>query len=301
MVMWRDMFQAGSRKALAGLVPGIAVVLAMAAGCAGHPGPPGAVGLWVAPRLEWQAATSDHEDSDIHYLGPPFRYDGECVTLEVRGLLAEPKPVRCPARWCGPYLYVKEPGQVWTRLAKFENGRFRPWMDDAWWYANLVGVGDLSDHPLMAARSSVDDASPAPEGADARSPQSLSDAAGAWDVPSVKRLLGRGPSDGEKAQALEIAAMLGYPDVVELLLQSGADPKGYQLCAGQEVLIPLHIAAYYGYDDIVRLLIRHGAPVNALLDGHTALDMAVGLEWPLVAAALRENGGRQVKEFVPTK
>mmetsp|Transcript_6714 Transcript_6714/g.8776 ORF Transcript_6714/g.8776 Transcript_6714/m.8776 type:complete len:582 (-) Transcript_6714:1574-3319(-) len=63
-------------------------------------------------------------------------------------------------------------------------------------------------------------------------------------------------------------------EVIELLLQYGADPNSVSL---NELLTPLHIAAVLCNEDVVRVLIEAGANVNAAdRDGDTPLHNAAG-------------------------
>ena len=57
-----------------------------------------------------------------------------------------------------------------------------------------------------------------------------------------------------RPRPLEIAARSGSLEVVELLLDRGADPSG-----GMSITSPLTNAMFAGYDDIAALLVRRGA------------------------------------------
>ncbi|XP_073329538.1 uncharacterized protein ankrd50l isoform X2 [Pagrus major] len=76
------------------------------------------------------------------------------------------------------------------------------------------------------------------------------------------------------------AGVKGYGEVVSLLLERGADP-GYR---DQDGMTPLLLAAYEGNHDIVELLLEAGADVNetASPDGNVSAAAAVS---PLLAAA----------------
>lgn len=74
--------------------------------------------------------------------------------------------------------------------------------------------------------------------------------------------------------ALHTAARLGYTDIVDLLLDSGADPNTH--VRGKT---PLHEAANYKHTDVMRCLLRRSADVSCRrLDGATALHLIVGSE-----------------------
>ena len=62
-----------------------------------------------------------------------------------------------------------------------------------------------------------------------------------------------------KMTPLYLASTKGFKDVVQLLLQEGADPNKVCLDAGWS---PLHIAAIHGYIDVVQLLLEEGAEIN---------------------------------------
>lgn len=74
-----------------------------------------------------------------------------------------------------------------------------------------------------------------------------------------------------KNQKLRFAASTNNTELVEKLLQSGADPNSSDVHKRS----PLHLAACRGYADIVRALLRHGANPN-IKDtlGNTPLHLA---------------------------
>uniref|UniRef100_A0ABM5G180 Poly [ADP-ribose] polymerase n=1 Tax=Pogona vitticeps TaxID=103695 RepID=A0ABM5G180_9SAUR len=84
------------------------------------------------------------------------------------------------------------------------------------------------------------------------------------DVERVKRLVrpenvnGRDTA-GRKSSPLHFAAGFGRRDVVEYLLQSGANVHARD----DGGLIPLHNACSFGHAEVVNLLLRHGADPNA--------------------------------------
>lgn len=85
------------------------------------------------------------------------------------------------------------------------------------------------------------------------------------DVPAVKRLLddtsnvtANWPPDGKGETVLGVAAAEGNPEIVQLLLQYGADPN----FATIEKMTPLQTAAYHGNLQIARLLVDAGADLN---------------------------------------
>uniref|UniRef100_A0A8C7DZ59 Poly [ADP-ribose] polymerase n=1 Tax=Naja naja TaxID=35670 RepID=A0A8C7DZ59_NAJNA len=84
------------------------------------------------------------------------------------------------------------------------------------------------------------------------------------DVERVKRLVrpenvnGRDTA-GRKSSPLHFAAGFGRRDVVDYLLQSGANVHARD----DGGLIPLHNACSFGHAEVVNLLLRHGADPNA--------------------------------------
>jgi ankyrin repeat protein len=100
----------------------------------------------------------------------------------------------------------------------------------------------------------------------------LVEAARQGDLAEVRELLETGTDPGrpiENASALAHAARGGHAQVVELLLNSGADIEG------GNGLSPLACAGYGGQDEIARLLIERGANIEADTGGEgTALFQA---------------------------
>jgi ankyrin repeat protein len=135
-----------------------------------------------------------------------------------------------------------------------------------------------------------------------------------WDRPNLTRSL------GNVAHPLYYAALFGLADVVDLLLEKGADANAQ----GGQYGNALQAAAGSGHERTVQLLIAHGAQVNALNPrygsalqaasegGHyqvvkhliyagadvnlqggdygSALDLAIGNEHAAVVQLLLENG-----------
>lgn len=122
--------------------------------------------------------------------------------------------------------------------------------------------------------------------------------------------------------ALHLAAFFDEPEVVDVLIEAGANPKLeahnymhvqpiHSAAAGKNVHIveklleagadvnavqqhdftALHAAAQEGLDDMVRMLIRHGADRNALDDkGRTPADLAETNGHHGIADLLRKSG-----------
>jgi ankyrin repeat protein len=84
-------------------------------------------------------------------------------------------------------------------------------------------------------------------------------------------------------QPLHSAAAAGRADIVQLLLESGADANARQ----QGGFIALHAAAQNGDHAMVKLLLDHGADAAAATDdGRTAADIADAAGHPEVVALL---------------
>lgn len=84
---------------------------------------------------------------------------------------------------------------------------------------------------------------------------------------------------------LGIAAFWGYADIVELLLNHGADVN---LANKGTLWTPLHSAAFQGHGKVIMKLMEHSPDLN-LKDnqGRTATDFASAMDaiWPFFAAA----------------
>jgi RNA polymerase sigma factor (sigma-70 family) len=108
---------------------------------------------------------------------------------------------------------------------------------------------------------------------------------------------------GEGIMLLHLATHYGRGDVVEFLLQQGADANARARSAaghgesGMPGITPLHVAAAAGQAEMARLLLAHGADAHARAgeQGLTPLDIAeaVHADWikrDEVAGVLREAG-----------
>ncbi|CZR48127.1 uncharacterized protein FPRO_12737 [Fusarium proliferatum ET1] len=88
---------------------------------------------------------------------------------------------------------------------------------------------------------------------------------------------------------LLVASAKGYPDIVRLLLEKGADTEVSHPALDQA---PLLVASASGHEDVVRLLLAHGAKVEAKdYRGLTARDRAVKQGHAEIAKLLEANQG----------
>jgi Ankyrin repeats (3 copies)/Ankyrin repeat len=115
-------------------------------------------------------------------------------------------------------------------------------------------------------------------------------AAGLGRMPDFMRLL-PSSTDEDRHLALTIAADLGQPKIVKLLLESGVDPNRYNPVGGHSHTTPLHQAAGKGFQNIVQLFVEHGANLH-MKDLHwnaTPADWAKHAGEKEVEAYLREH------------
>ena len=93
-------------------------------------------------------------------------------------------------------------------------------------------------------------------------------------------------TNGSGYNALTAAVTAGHTDIVEFLLEGGADPN-YRYGPGYT---PLLAASANGHLEILKLLLAHGADVAATAnDGKSALSLATDRRHPDVADFLRSR------------
>jgi ankyrin repeat protein len=92
-----------------------------------------------------------------------------------------------------------------------------------------------------------------------------------------------------KIAALHSAIAARRPDLVQMLLDRGANPNA----RAETGLTPLHSAAGSGQTELATVLLAHGADLNAQDDrGHTPLGLATEKKQETMATLLRQRGGR---------
>jgi uncharacterized protein len=117
--------------------------------------------------------------------------------------------------------------------------------------------------------------------------------------PRLRALLDADPDgatafSGDGFTALHLAAFMGHPRAVKLLLEHGADPQAVATSAEIGPVRPLHSAAATGQVECLRLLLAAGADVNARqAGGFTALDAAVQSGDEEMAQALLDAGAER--------
>jgi len=130
---------------------------------------------------------------------------------------------------------------------------------------------------------------------DAGAEHDIFTAAGMGDVEVVKELVARDPGvvhaqDEFGGTALHWAAERGTPEMVELLLEKGADIEARDTY-GQP---PLHSAAVVGKLEVVETLLRQGANVHAVdNDGDGVLVRTTTHRREDVARLLRRYGAKE--------
>ena len=116
--------------------------------------------------------------------------------------------------------------------------------------------------------------------------EKLQIAAEVGNLDQLKSLLQNGnnvnSTDNRGRTPLYNAALCGHEDMVDYLLNHGADPnKGASWKGNQR---PIHVAAMYGHVEIIQDLLRHGAKIDACTSAkETALHKAA---WHGRAAAV---------------
>jgi cytohesin len=126
--------------------------------------------------------------------------------------------------------------------------------------------------------------------------EALIDSAKKGDIEGIKQHLAAGGDVSFRNKngdtMLNYAAYLGHKEIVELLVENGAEVNA----KGLADWTPLHLAAYNNNEQIVQLLIAKGAEMNPYTSpgfGGTPLDVADGK----TADLLRKHGGKTGEEL----
>jgi ankyrin repeat protein len=120
------------------------------------------------------------------------------------------------------------------------------------------------------------------EAAEALLPDELNvfEAAAFGRVERLRKLLDREPAlarafSGDGFTALHLAAFMGHPEAVGLLLEHGTNVNAVATSEEIGPVQPLHSAAATRQAECARLLVEHGADVNARQSGgHSSLHAA---------------------------
>jgi len=122
--------------------------------------------------------------------------------------------------------------------------------------------------------------------------EEIHDAAQQGDLVKIKSLLEKSPgllearSENEKTP-LHFAAQGGHKEIVELLLENGADVNAKNIA----LETPLHYATAMGYKEIVDLLISEGAVLNSgTTNGSTPLHYSANIGNSEIIKVLIEKG-----------
>ena len=116
-------------------------------------------------------------------------------------------------------------------------------------------------------------------------------AAGLGRIDDVKRMLPAADA-ADRHRALALAAQLGHPEIVTLLLDAGEDPNRYNPTGAHAHSVPLHQAVAAGHLDVVKVLIERGARTDIEDKVHhaTPLGWAKYCEQPVIEEYLLQKG-----------
>ena len=93
---------------------------------------------------------------------------------------------------------------------------------------------------------------------------------------------------------LHVVAQMGHTDIVQLLIDKGADIHTRCRRFDDEGFTPLHLAAWMGRDDTVKALVARGADADLKTKkGRTALDFAREKDHTGVVELLRKHGAKE--------
>ena len=114
----------------------------------------------------------------------------------------------------------------------------------------------------------------------------------------IRRLLSTNMLDINSTSPLQMAAEMGFKEVVRLLIDSGANPN----MADWHKNTPLHEAARVGHKDVIKMLLDGGADLNVADEGgDTPFYLAFTRNHKDVAQLLLEQGAKPHKEYYEWK
>ena len=190
-----------------------------------------------------------------------------------------------------PNLPVMGPREFLLSCPGFDRYRKKP-------NGTSVLMTDLGDAPLVSVSlSSPKKVSPSKKSTSPktlihpRTPDTTSeflDAIKATNIDVVKKLAPR-QSLGPLGTGLEMAAELGNTTIIELLLDSGADPQ-----ANDDQ--PLMTAIYHNKADVVRVLLDNGA--NADGRGGIIFKIAIAIGNRVIVEEMIDHGARVTKDII---
>jgi ankyrin repeat protein len=119
----------------------------------------------------------------------------------------------------------------------------------------------------------------------------LAAAAGLGRIDDVRRMLSHASGD-DRHRALALAAQLGHPAIVSLLLDASEDPNRYNPPGTHAHSMPLHQAIAAGHLDVVKILVERGARLDVKDKIHegTPLGWAKYCGQPEIEAYLLQKG-----------
>lgn len=101
----------------------------------------------------------------------------------------------------------------------------------------------------------------------------LAAVAGLGRLDDVRRML-PSASAGDRHRALALAAQLGYPAIVALLIDAGEDPNRFNPPGTHAHSLPIHQAVAAGHLDVVKVLVARGARLDIKDTVHQATPLA---------------------------
>ncbi|MDA3895108.1 MAG: ankyrin repeat domain-containing protein [Desulfobacteraceae bacterium] len=126
------------------------------------------------------------------------------------------------------------------------------------------------------------------ESSDSPVDKQLHDGAKKGDIKMVEEALRNGADINSKndsrSTALMLASLKGYTQIVQFLVQKGADVNI------KTSAFALQSAAMFGHLDIVKYLVENGADINQEVNGENALTRAINFDRHEVTKFLRDSG-----------